>query len=110
LTKIWTSARILLKELIGPINVFLLIGPKRIYKVQKRATKMIPEFQKKIHYPDRLKQLNMSTLTYRRSSGDMIETYKLFTGKYDQQVALALPKNVTGKYFTRGNSNKLLVK
>ena len=39
----------------------------------------------------------------------MIETYKLLTGKYDQQVALALPKNVTGKYFTRGNSNKLLV-
>ena len=40
----------------------------------------------------------------------MIETYKLLTGKYDQQVALALPKYVTGEYFTRGNSNKLLVK
>jgi len=42
----------------------------------------------------------------------MIETYmyKLLTGKYDQQVALTLPKNVTGKYFTRGNCNKLLVK
>ena len=24
-------------------------------------------------------------------------------------MALALPKNVTGEYFTRGNSNKLLV-
>jgi len=32
----------------------------------------------------------------------MIETYKLLTGKYDQQVALALLTNVTGKYFTRG--------
>jgi len=40
----------------------------------------------------------------------MIETYKLLTGKYDQQVALTLPKNVTGEYFTRGNCNKLLVK
>jgi len=40
----------------------------------------------------------------------MIKTYKLYTGKYDQQVALALPKNVTGEYFTRGNCNKLLVK
>jgi len=40
----------------------------------------------------------------------MIETYKLLTGKCDQQVALALTKNVTGEYFTRGNSNKLLVK
>jgi len=40
----------------------------------------------------------------------MIETYKLLTGKYDPQVALALAKNVTGEYFARGNSNKLLVK
>jgi len=40
----------------------------------------------------------------------MIETYKLLTGKYDQMVALTLPKNVTGEYFTKGNSNKLLVK
>ena len=40
----------------------------------------------------------------------MIKTYKLLTGKYDQQVALTLPKNVTGEYFTRGNYNKLLVK
>jgi len=30
--------------------------------------------------------------------------------KYYPQVALALPKNVTSEYFTRGNSNKLLVK
>jgi len=55
-----------------------------------------------MHYPDRLNQLNLPTLTYRRSTGDMIETYKLLTGKYDQQVALALLTNVTGKYFTRG--------
>ena len=40
----------------------------------------------------------------------MIKTYKLYTGKYDQQVALALPENVTGEYFTRGNCNKLLIK
>ena len=40
----------------------------------------------------------------------MIETQKLLTGKYDQQVAIAVPKNVTGKYFTRDNTNKLLVK
>jgi len=40
----------------------------------------------------------------------MIETYKLLVGQYDQQVALTLPKNVTGEYFTRVNCNKLLVK
>ena len=70
---------------------------------------MIPEC-KKMHYPDRLKQLNLPTLTYRSSRGDMIETYKLLIGQYDQQVALTLPKNVTGEYFTRVNCNKLLVK
>ena len=62
-----------------------------------------------MHYPDRLKQLNLPTLTY-KSRGDMIETYKLLTGEYDPQVALALPKNVTGEYLTRGNSDKLLTK
>ena len=70
---------------------------------------MIPDLRK-VHYPDRLKQLNLPTLTYRMSRGDMIETYKLLTGKYDPQVALTLPKNVASEYFTRGNSNKLLVK
>jgi len=60
----------------------------RLLKVPKRATKMIP-YLRKMHYPDRLKQLNLPTLTYKRSRGDMIETYKLLTGKYDPQVALA---------------------
>jgi len=40
----------------------------------------------------------------------MIETYKLLTGKYDQQLALTLPTNVTGDCFTGGNCNKLFVK
>ena len=40
----------------------------------------------------------------------MIETYKLLTGKYDPHGSIALPRNVTGEYFTRGNSNKLLLK
>ena len=43
----------------------------------------LPEL-KKMHYFDRLKQLNLPTLTYRRSRGDMIETYKLLAWKYDQ--------------------------
>ena len=43
----------------------------KLEKVQKRATNIIPEF-KKMHYPDRLKQLNLPTLTYRRSRGDIV--------------------------------------
>ena len=42
-----------------------------------------------MHYPDRLEHLKLPTLTYRRSRGDVIETHKLLTGKYDQQVALS---------------------
>ena len=45
----------------------------KLEKVQKWASKMIPELRK-MHLPDRLKQLNLLTLTYRRSRGDMIET------------------------------------
>jgi len=52
----------------------------KLEKVQKRATKMIPELRK-MHYPGRLRQLNLTTLTYRKSRCDIIETYKLLTGK-----------------------------
>jgi len=44
----------------------------KLERVQKRATKMIPEF-KKTHYPLGQTKLNLPTLTY-RSRGDMIET------------------------------------
>ena len=39
----------------------------------------------KISYPDRLRKLKLPTLTYRRARGDMIETYKLLSGKYDDR-------------------------
>ena len=35
----------------------------------------------KISYPDRLRKLKLPTLTYRRARGDMMETYKLLSGK-----------------------------
>jgi len=54
-------------------------------KVQKRATKMIPAL-KNLPYKDRLKACNMSTLHYRLVIGDMIETYKILSGKYDSNV------------------------
>ena len=41
---------------------------------------MIPGMPK-ISYPDRLRKLKLPTLTYRRARGDMIETYKLLSGK-----------------------------
>jgi len=43
----------------------------------------------------------MTTLHYRRIRGDMIETYKIVTGKYETCVAPSLSKERT--YVTRGN-------
>ena len=43
-----------------------------IEKVQKRATKLVT-LLKKLPYQERLLQLNLHTLKYRRLRGDMIE-------------------------------------
>ena len=50
---------------------------------------MIPGMPK-ISYPDRLRKLKLPTLMYRRARGDMIETYELLSGKYDDQASLQL--------------------
>ena len=48
--------------------------------VQRRATKLVPEL-KNLEYKDRLQRLGLTTLEDRRVRGDMIETYKIITGK-----------------------------
>jgi len=55
-------------------------------KVQKRATKILPQL-KHMNYSDRLKACKLPTLHCRRIRGDMIETYKIMTGKYDMEIA-----------------------
>jgi len=73
-------------------------------KVQKRATKILPQL-KHMNYSDRLKACKLPTLHYGRIWGDMIETYKILTGKYDIKTAPSL----VGIRFsvTRGHSLKL---
>ena len=56
-----------------------------IENVQRRATRQIPDMQN-LSYEDRLKKLGLTTLTYRRHRGNMIEMYKILTGKYDADV------------------------
>jgi len=51
-----------------------------LVKVQKTATKILPQL-KHMNYSDRLNACKLPTLHYRRIRGDMIETYKIFTGK-----------------------------
>ena len=75
-------------------------------KVQRRATKILPAL-KKLSYADRLKRCGLPTLSYRRVRGDMIETYKILSGKYDESAAPALALN--DYVSTRGNDLKLQV-
>ena len=51
----------------------------KLERVQKRATKLIPELAKK-PYDERLRILNLPTLKYRRYRGDMIELFKMIKG------------------------------
>ena len=53
-----------------------------IENVQRRATKIIKNI-KHLTYEERLRYLDLHTLVYRRSHGDMTETYKMVNGKYD---------------------------
>ena len=51
-------------------------------RVQRRATKIVPALRN-LPYAERLRRLNLTTLEERRIRGDMIETYKILTGKED---------------------------
>ena len=73
-------------------------------KVQKRATKILPQL-KHMNYSDRLKACKLPTLHYRRIRGDMIETYKILTGKYHIETAPFLVGVCSS--VTRGHSLRL---
>ena len=73
--------------------------------VQRRATKLIHEIGH-LSYSERLKQCGLPTLRFRRSRGDMIETFKILSGIYDINVAPSLELNMERR--TRGNSMRLM--
>ena len=58
-------------------------------KVQKRATKLIISL-KHLPYMERLKQLKLPILKYRRLRGDMMEVFKLVHNYYDSEAAVNL--------------------
>jgi hypothetical protein len=74
-----------------------------IENVQRRATKLIPGF-KDLDYSERLRRLKLPTLAYRRLRGDMIEMYKILTGKYDPRVAKFIKMNTNDN---RGHPYKI---
>ena len=73
-------------------------------KCRKKATKILPVL-KNLSYSEKLKICQKTTFHYRRITGDMMETYKIVTGKYETCVAPSLSK--VGTYVTRGNDLRL---
>ena len=74
-----------------------------IEKVQKRATRMIPDLRH-LPYRNRLEALSLPSLSYRRRRGDMIMCYKIITNKVDINRDNFFTLN---KLSTRGHEFKL---
>ena len=53
-----------------------------VERVQRRATKLVQPIRE-LSYEDRLRYLGLPSLQHRRRRGDMIYTYKIFTGVVD---------------------------
>jgi len=74
-----------------------------VERVQRSATKMVKGF---LQYELRLNRLKLTSLEKRRQRGDLIETYKILTGKegVDPHCFFTQDKN---RYGTRGHELKL---
>ena len=79
-----------------------------IEKVQRRATRLIRRIRD-WEYEERLKYLNLHSLTYRRFRGDAIEIYKYLHGRYNVSGDPVGNAHVMKGYDTRGHSLKLSV-
>ena len=76
----------------------------KLEKVQARATKLCAALRD-LPYEDRLKALKLPSLYHRRERGDMIQTYKIMTGRDRVNQGKVLPlSNITN---TRGHGFKL---
>jgi len=70
-----------------------------------RATKLVLTV-KHLTYKERLLQLKLPTLKYRRLRSDMIGVFKILTGKYDTNVTFSFEKHQDCR--TRGHNLKLV--
>ena len=76
---------------------------KLIENIQRRATRMIPEL-KGLSYTERLQQLKLFSMDYRRKRGDMIQLFKILNGieNIDAQTMFTFATSQT-----RGHTKKL---
>lgn len=76
----------------------------KLERVQRRVTKMIPRLKNK-PYEERLRELNLFSLSSRRMRGDLIEVFKMFHGLDNVNINDYL--NVNRSNNTRTNGFKL---
>ena len=62
----------------------LIKDEDNLEKVQQQAIKLIPAINH-LSYPERLQELMLPTLEYRRQRADQIQLYKIMTGREDVQ-------------------------
>ena len=105
------NMNLLYKAMIRPILEYgnVAWGPhykmdqKKIERVQKRATRLVPSLRH-LSYEERLEKLHLPTLSYRRKRGDMIVVYKIMTGRANGKQFFQV-ENARGR--TRGHQFKL---
>ena len=78
-----------------------------IEKVQRRATKLIPEIRH-LPYDKRLRTLRLPSLQHCRVRGDMIQTYKILNGI--DRIDSAIFFELSAASVTRGHSQKIVKK
>ncbi len=98
ITKLYKQlVRPLLEYVVQSWNPYLQKDINLIEKVQRRATKIIPQLRD-MSYPDRLKSVNLTSLHLMRHRGDMLEVFKILTGR----------EGIKEDYlFTRNNVNDI---
>ena len=103
------SFSLLFKALVRPILEYnnTIWHPRfksidtKIESVQRRATKMI-HGTKNLSYPERLKAVNLPTLSFRRLRGDMIQVYKYLNEKNDVDTTQLFSIDQRDFHDTRG--------
>ena len=58
---------------------------RMVENVQRRATRLLPELRH-LSYSERLQELNLSTLLYRRKRADVIQVFKIMKGFDDIRI------------------------
>ena len=96
-----------LEYCINAVGPYMMQDLDALEKAQRRATRLIIGF-KGLPYEERLRRLNLTSLSERFKRSDLIETYKVLTKKLNINSAHFLEGNERGR--TRGHRFKLSVR